>query len=131
MASTAVTNSDIYADTQLEVRRKLLFYLPGMVDDYASLVRDSDSPKDKLEFITMAGKLTGLEPKNDSGAGLTTVNFTINMNGTVTAEVATEAVEVVPVEKPTMLLPDAPAADAPQPATPEPALALDILPLDD
>lgn len=125
--SAPVATKDPYVETQHEVRRKLLFYLPGMVDDYATLARDSDNPKDKLEFIQIAGKLTGLEPKNDSGAGLATVNFTINMNG-VTATVESDVIEAVPVvEKPTMLAPP----DAPQPAPPEPALALEILPLDD
>lgn len=125
-------------DTKLDVQRKFLGYLPGMVDDYATLVRDSDNPKDKLEFISIASKLTGLEPKNDAHSGLATVNFVINMNRIsaealaegVTATVEAEAVDVVSKEKPpaeTILLPE----DTAQPAAPEPALALEILPLDD
>jgi hypothetical protein len=106
-----------------QLKQRLLEGAPHVAEDLLTLVRQSDNPKDYIDYLTLTSRLNGLEPKPDANANLPTFNITFQM-GAVQAEIkAAEVIEHASAEQ----------AQLAEPATPAPVVepfVLDIQPID-
>ena len=105
-----------------QLKQKLLEGAPHVAEDLLTLVRQSENPKDYIDYLQLTSRLNGLEPKADQNANLPTFNITFQM-GAVQAEVSAEVIELISAEQPKLAEPEA-QAPAVKP------FVLDIQPID-